>query len=171
MYLMIATVVILLVGVTLSYLGKRLPTHICLHQQLVQTYHKKPKHAKRVALIVEAAGCDLTTLTDFLLQVLDQTVGVDAMYLVTDNDEFGKVPLIRDTCILCKVGGVFFLLKETHVDTVLVYAFPTDVKGLADPNFLKHYLESDVSVDGMVKVAAATLTLDVGKAYANSSDA
>jgi len=134
---------------------------------LVLNYHKKPTLYKKVVLIVET--CDnLSALITLIRSILNQNIKVDSLILISENFNLKKVPLIHNTCIFNKIGGMTFLMKESSCNTILVFIFSEGFKAFIQPNFLQEYLENQIEIDGLVKVETDKVKVDINKIYGST---
>lgn len=131
---------------------------------LVNNYHQKSKYVKRVVLIIESFQ-NIETLSVLVRNILKQEIKVDAIILISSDETLRNNGLIRDTCILNKVGGLSFLFKESGDDTILVFIFSEGFNVFSDPRFLTKFLATDHRVDGLVKVDSSTVKVDINKLY------
>jgi hypothetical protein len=135
---------------------------------LVQNYHTKAKFNKRLILIIEFLE-NVDGQIDLLLMcirnILRQKIKVDSIILVTQNEDLKKVPIVFNTCIFNKVGGLSFFFKESREDTTLVYIFSSAFNAFKNPNFLQYFLTSNVSVDGLIKAQTDLVKVDIDKVY------
>lgn len=137
---------------------------------LVQNYHKKPSYKQRLVLIIEDEkkhNC-LGQLVTLIKNILNQTIKVDSIILISQNEEkLKKVQLIHNTCLIQKMGGLSFLLKESGKETTIVYIFYNGFNGFTDPQFLKHFLETNKKINGLLKVENDSVKIDVAQVYHN----
>lgn len=131
---------------------------------LVQNYHKKPSFQKRLVLIIESFE-NLEDLLTLLRNILQQNIKVDSIILITKDKDLNKVDLIQNTCIINKVGGLTFLLKESGINTILIFVFPECFNAFTNPDFLKKILYTNSKVNGLVMVETDSVNVDVQKLY------
>ena len=83
--------------------------------------------------------------------VLNQTIRLDALVLISNDEEIKKIPLVQNTCILNNVGGPSFVFKETCKDTITLHVYPSGFNFFTNPHFLKFFLNSQIQIDGISK--------------------
>jgi hypothetical protein len=166
-------VIILLLGLSLSLNLDKNPIDDN-EAFLVQNYHKKPNYKQRLVLIIEdtsggqAKDHNVSQLVTLIKNILNQTIKVDSIILISQNEEkLKKVQLIHNTCLIQKMGGLSFLLKESGKETTIVYIFYNGFNGFSDPQFLKHFLETNKKINGLLKVENDSVKIDVAQVYHN----
>ena len=132
---------------------------------LIKNYQYKSTHHKRLVLVIESFSTieDLLTL---IRNILKQEIKVDSIILISQEDiNLSKVQLIQNTCILNKVGGLSLLLKESSNNTILLFIHLDGFDAFSDPQFLTHFLNSNFSTTGIVKVDTDSVNVDIDKVY------
>jgi hypothetical protein len=169
------TIIILLSAIFALWLISVLPRKINLNDvdyRLVKNYHIKPSYKKKVVLIIEAVvanGTNLDQLLTLVRNILTQNIKIDSIVLISQDESLNKVQLIQNTCILNKIGGLSFLLKESGNDTTLVFIFIDGYDNFKDPHFLNKFLESKNRYNGLVQVDTNSVKVDINKVYETSS--
>jgi len=140
--------------------------HFSFDDFLVQNYHQKPNYKQKVVLVIESY-IDTNKVVSLLRNVLQQVIKVNSIILIAPNNHSAlkKINLIRNTCVLNKVGGLSCLLKESSNDTILVFIFSEGFEVFEKPHFLKEYLETGRFVNGLVKVNTSDVVVDINKVY------
>lgn len=135
---------------------------------LVKNYHQRPNYMKRVVLVIETFK-NVENLLVLLRNILGQEIKVDSIVLISSDQTLKKSGLIRDTCILNKVGGLSFLFKESGNDTILVFIFSEGFNAFSNPHFLKKFIETNgiPRVKGIVKIESSNVKVDINKIYSN----
>ena len=118
---------------------------------MVRNYHKKPEYKRRVILIIEKFD-GIDRLLIGIKNILNQTIKVSSIVLISSDNNMKKVDLIHKTCIINKVGGFSLSFKETGFDTILLFIFPEGFKAFKDPHFLREYLTLNKQINGIVKL-------------------
>lgn len=131
---------------------------------LVKTYQQRPNYIKRVVLVIESFE-NVEKLLGVLRNILNQEIRVDSIILISSDRTLKKNGLVRDTCILNKVGGLSFLFKESGNDTILVFIFPEGFNAFSNPYFLKKFIETNETINGIVKVESSNVKVDINKIY------
>lgn len=129
---------------------------------LVKNYQSKPLYKKKVIIIIENFD-NLKNLLTLIKCILLQNVKVNSIILISETSI--KHPLIHNTCIVNKVGGLSMLLKESSNDSILLYIFPESFKAFFNPNFLKETLDSKIKINGIVIVETDKVKVDINKLY------
>lgn len=137
-----------------------------IDDMLVEQYRKKIKSEKRVVLIIESYK-DIDGLLAVLRCILNQDRKVDSIVVISSDKEIGKHKLIRNTCVLNKIGGLSFLFKESGDDTVLVFVFSEGFNFFQDPQFLGQIIESNTNqhLAGVIKVHSSEIQVQTDKIY------
>ena len=117
---------------------------------LVKNYHKIEKYPNRTVLVIESFD-SLESLLTLIRNVLNQTIRLDALVLISNDEEIKKIPLVLNTCILNNVGGPSFVFKETCKDTITLHVYPSGFNFFTNPHFLKFFLNSQIQIDGISK--------------------
>ena len=125
---------------------------------LVKNYQYKPNYKNKLVLIIESFT-NLEHLLTLLRCILKQEIKVDSIILISSDESLNKVQLIQNTCILNKVGGLSFLLKESGNNTTILFIFPVGFGAFIDPQFLKKFIETDTKNNGLVKVETASVNV------------
>jgi hypothetical protein len=152
---------------------------------LVKTYRERRNYVKRVVLIIESFE-NVEALVALIRNILNQEIKVDSIILISSDQTLKNNSLIRDTCILNKVGGLSFLFKESGNNTILVFVFSEGFNVFSNPHFLKKFIETNeqngtpspfgrglafaqrakgIPSKGIVKVDLSNVHLDINKIY------
>lgn len=133
-------------------------------QFLVQNYHKKPSFNYRLVLVIESFP-NLESLLTLIRNILQQDIKVDSIILIADNKDLNKVELIQNTCIINKVGGLSFLLKESGSETTIVFIFSESFNAFQDQQFLRKFLSTPSKINGLLAVETNSVNVSVNKIY------
>jgi hypothetical protein len=131
---------------------------------LSKNYHTKSTFKKKVVLIIESF-INLEELLTLIRNILNQDIKIDSIILISRDQSLSKVPLIQNTCVLNKVGGLSFLLKESGNNTILIFIFIEGFDNFKDPHFLNQFLISSKKYNGLVKVETNSVNVDIDKVY------
>jgi hypothetical protein len=131
---------------------------------LIKDYQYKPTYHKRLVLIIESFS-NIEGLLTLIRNILKQEIKVDSIILVSKNETLNKVQLIQNTCILNKVGGLSFLLKESSNNAILLFIHSDGFDAFSDPQFLTQFLNSNFSTTGLVKVDTDSVNVDIDRVY------
>lgn len=131
---------------------------------LVQNYYKKQNFKQRLVLIIEKFD-NLDQLLTLIKNILKQDLKVDLIILISNDENLKKVNLIQNTCIINKVGGLSFLLKESSNDSILLFLFPSSFNDFFNPTYLKHFLNSQTKNNGLIQVKNNSVLVDINKVY------
>lgn len=139
---------------------------LSLDDALVLKYHMKENFKQKVVLIIEKFD-NLQELLTLIRNILKQTIRVNSIILITDDEKLKKVKLLHNTCIFNKLGGLSLLFKESSAFTKLVFISPTSFKAFSNPNFLKFFLTHQIKLDGLIQVNNNEILSDINMAYSN----
>lgn len=131
---------------------------------LVQNYCTKQKFKQRLVLVIEKFD-NLNQLLTLIRNILKQDIKVDLIVLISNNENLKKVSLIKNTCIINKLGGLSFLLKESDNDSILLFLFPLCFNDFSNPKFLNYFLNSSKNNRGLIKVKNNSVLVDINKVY------
>ena len=159
------TIIIFLIGFFIVWtfwsINKKAPT---IDDILVQNYSDKSSYKQRLVLVIESYNTieDLLTL---IRNILTQDIKVDSLVLISPNESLNRVKLIQDTCVLNKMGGLSFLLKESDNNTIILFIFPDSFNAFSNPHFLNTYLKTDGKVNGLIRVETNSVSVEPSKVY------
>jgi hypothetical protein len=159
------TIIIFLIGIFIVWtfwsINKKAPT---IDDILVQNYSDKSSYKQRLVLVIESYNTieDLLTL---IRNILTQDIKVDSLVLISPNESLNRVKLIQDTCVLNKMGGLSFLLKESDNNTIILFIFPDSFNAFSNPHFLNTYLKTDGKVNGLIRVETNSVSVEPSKVY------
>lgn len=159
------TIIIFLIGIFIVWtfwsINKKAPT---IDDILVQNYSDKSSYKQRLVLVIESYNTieDLLTL---IRNILTQDIKVDSLVLISPNESLNKVKLIQDTCVLNKMGGLSFLLKESDNNTIILFIFPDSFNAFSNPHFLNTYLKTNGKVNGLIRVETNSVSVEPSKVY------
>lgn len=159
------TIIIFLIGIFIVWtfwsINKKAPT---IDDILVQNYSDKSSYKQRLVLVIESYNTieDLLTL---IRNILTQNIKVDSLVLISPNESLNRVKLIQDTCVLNKMGGLSFLLKESDNNTIILFIFPDSFNAFSNPHFLNTYLKTDGKVNGLIRVETNSVSVEPSKVY------
>lgn len=159
------TIIIFLIGLFIMWtfwsINKKTPT---MDDILVQNYSDKSSYKQRLVLVIESYNTieDLLTL---IRNILTQDIKVDSLVLISPNESLNRVKLIQDTCVLNKMGGLSFLLKESDNNTIILFIFPDSFSAFSNPHFLNTYLKTDGKVNGLIRVETNSVSVEPSKVY------
>jgi hypothetical protein len=132
---------------------------------LIKNYHKKSSYKKKVVLVIEETQ-NVNYLITLIRNLLTQDIKVDSIILISRDDKLKKYHLIRDTCIINKVGGLTFLFKESSNNTIIVFIYPSAFSSFTNPRLLREFLDSKYQqIDGLIKVETNTAKVNINKIY------
>ncbi|CCV01738.1 hypothetical protein IIV22_061R [Invertebrate iridescent virus 22] len=131
---------------------------------LVQNYYTKQKFKQRLVLVIEQFD-DLNQLLTLIRNILKQDIKVDLLVLISNDENLKKVNLIQNTCIINKLGGLSFLLKESDRDSILLFLFPPSFNDFSNPKFLNYFLNSSTKTRGLIQVKNNSVLVDINKVY------
>lgn len=131
---------------------------------LTEMYHKKPSYKQRLVLIIEFDR-GIGQLVTLIRNILRQSIKADSIVVISQNNELNKVQLIHNTCLIQKVGGKAFLFKESGRETTIVHIFRDGFNAFVDPQFLKHFLDSNTKINGLVKVENDSVKIGIDSVY------
>jgi hypothetical protein len=165
------TIVAFLVGffVTWITIHKRVikekkPPYGMGDHSLIKNYQYKPTYHKRLVLIIESFS-NIEDLLTLIRNILKQEIKVDSIILISKNETLNKVQLIQNTCILNKVGGLSFLLKESSNNTILLFIRSGGFDAFSEPQFLPRFLNSNFSTTNLVKIDTDSINVDIDRVY------
>lgn len=144
-----------------TYLNNKTPT---IDDFLVQNYSGKLRYKQRLVLVIESYNT-IEELLTLIRNILKQDIKVDSLVLISSNESLNRVQLIQDTCVLNKIGGLSFLLKESDNNTILLFIFPDSFNAFSNPHFLHTYLKTDGKVNGLIRVETNSVNVDPNKVY------
>ena len=159
------TIIIFLIGIFIVWtfwsINKKAPT---IDDILVQNYSDKSSYKQRLVLVIESYNTieDLLTL---IRNILTQDIKVDSLVLISPNESLNRVKLIQDTCVLNKMGGLSFLLKESDNNTIILFIFPDSFNAFSNPHFLNTYLKTNGKVNGLIRVETNSVSVEPSKVY------
>jgi hypothetical protein len=159
------TIIIFLIGIFIVWtfwsINKKAPT---MDDILVQNYSDKSSYKQRLVLVIESYNTigDLLTL---VRNILTQNIKVNSLVLISPNENLNKVKLIQETCILNKMGGLSFLLKESDNNTIILFIFPDSFNAFSNPHFLNTYLKTNGKINGLIRVETNSVSVEPSKVY------
>jgi hypothetical protein len=117
-----------------------------------------------LVLVIESYNTieDLLTL---IRNILTQDIKVDSLVLISPNESLNRVKLIQDTCVLNKMGGLSFLLKESDNNTIILFIFPDSFNAFSNPHFLNTYLKTNGKINGLIRVETNSVSVEPSKVY------
>lgn len=135
--MMISTIIMTILSllfIILTYFGitRYLTLQLQSPDTYIENYHKLPKSdAKKVNIVIYSDSKNINRLKPMINSILDQTIKVDRIFLVTTDITFDKLPeyLKKIVTVLPsakKYGGEFanslipMLLNEKNADTTIV---------------------------------------------------
>ena len=159
------TIIIFLIGIFIVWtfwsINKKAPT---MDDILVQNYSDKSSYKQRLVLVIESYNTieDLLTL---IRNILTQNIKVDSLVLISPNESLNRVKLIQNTCVLNKMGGLSFLLKESDNNTIILFIFPDSFNAFSNPHFLNTYLKTNGKINGLIRVETNSVSVEPSKVY------
>lgn len=159
------TIIIFLIGIFIVWtfwsINKKAPT---IDDILVQNYSDKSSYKQRLVLVIESYNT-IENLLTLIRNILTQDIKVDSLVLISPNESLNRVKLIQDTCVLNKMGGLSFLLKESDNNTIILFIFPDSFNAFSNPHFLNTYLKTDGKVNGLIRVETNSVSVEPSKVY------
>lgn len=131
---------------------------------LIQNYPIKSSFKKRIVLVIESFN-NLDQLLTLIRNILNQEIKVNSIILISDDVNLNKVKLIQNTCVLNKMGGLSFLLKESNNNTILLFIFPDGFNAFDNPQFLNHFLNTNEKTNGIIMVETNSINVAIDKVY------
>lgn len=159
------TIIIFLLGVFIVWIfwstNKQTST---IDDLFVQNYSGKSSYKQRLVLVIESFN-NLNDLLTLIRNILKQNIKADSIVLISPNESLIRVKLIQDTCVLNKMGGLSFLLKESDNNTIILFIFPDSFNAFSNPYFLNTYLKTNGKVNGLIRVETNSVRVEPSKVY------
>jgi hypothetical protein len=136
--------------------------------ELIKNYQTKKSFKHKVVMVIEDYNNNVQLLEQFLHNVLRQNVKVASLVLVTDGVALDKIALIKNTCVLNKVGGMSFMFKETDANTVVMFVYASGFAEFEDPDFLEKFIDGSIFPQhkhSIFKTKCGDVEAHIGKVY------
>lgn len=132
---------------------------------LVLNYYTKPSFSKRVVLVIEAYDT-LHNLNNLIKNILSQTFKVNSIILINrQNIDFSNDKLIKQTCIINKIGELSIFFKEREQNTIILFLFPLSFTKFENKAFLDHIIHQKHMCNDLLMVNTNEIIVDIDKVY------
>jgi hypothetical protein len=162
----ILTIIVFIIGIFILWIFWSTidNKNLTMDDFLVQNYPNKLSYKQRLVLVIESYNTieDLLTL---IRNILNQNMKVDSLMLISSNNNLNKIKLVKDTCILHKIGGLSFLLKESSKNTIILFLFSECFNAFSDPYFLNKFLTTNDKINGIVRAETNLVNVELNKVY------
>jgi hypothetical protein len=144
------------------------PISLSRYHQMLEMYRSKPSFKKRVVLVIESY-VSLRSLEELLENILKQNFKVDSIILIAKNSHVANIRIVKDTCVINRVGRMSIPFKEGSRDTLLLFLFPLCFSQFKDPALLSEIVLRQKKCPDIVPIDCDTLNINIDEVYRDLS--